>query len=236
MSTLQIVGYKDAFHYLDPNKKVDQAFYDNIDIGFTGNIAVDDVYNFALPYPADIDLEDEVMVLEWIDFIFQEDKLYDLGAAAEIINLALDITFSMLQTAFVTGFPARSFDTTNLLEYKKTFDGPYNFRCQDSILEHAGGSDTAHMLLLTKDLQWGAKTLRYVPPIPLDLVTPLIIDLINRSMAFDATALDTIATTSAFTGQTNFALRPWYSKRKRTTAEKGSIDAEGSKKFLTLGA
>ena len=46
--TLEIVGYKNAKHYVDANTNVDQALYDNEDMGMTAAIVIDDVLRVAL--------------------------------------------------------------------------------------------------------------------------------------------------------------------------------------------
>lgn len=177
------------------------------------------------------------MVLEWMDFLdIRNNAAWGLNQTLAVE--ALDVLFSMLTTEFATGNPARTLDDTNQLEYKKSFDGPYHFRTSGVTLEDDSGAPASHAVIQSDDMPMGPRVMRYVPPIPLDLPTPLIITLINRSRLYTTLDLITEGTDPSYLAASLefFAIRVWYSKRKRTQAEKIGIDAKGTKKFLDLGA
>lgn len=232
--TFRVIGYENAKHYTDPDKRIDFAVYDNEDIGFTATLAADDAYEFALPYPADVDLDTQALQIHWIDFIAQRSDLLDVNADSTISGV--DILMSMLDFDFNSTNPANNLDDTNSLEIKKAFDGPYAWDITKRLVEHSDGTPASTVLAeLTASLasSLGDQMVRYVPPHVLDLPLPLFVAFVNRSKGVNEGGLDTAATEASFAINENIAVRIWYTSRSLTAQEKA---VRGQAKWMRLGA
>lgn len=227
------IGYPRAKHYMNPDPRVDFALYDNEDIGLDAAIASDDAYEFALPYPADVDLDEEALQIHWIDFIFQDSPLHDLDA--DIALEAVDLLFSMLDFDFNTSNPANTADDTNALELKKAFDGPYTWEWNKKLLSHASGTPASESVVPPQGagMGQGIQFLRWIPLHILDLPLPLFIAFVNRSKDQTETNMDTAFVETATTLQERVMMRIWYTSRKLTANEKS---LRGQAKFMRLGA
>jgi len=229
------VGYPNAKHYTNPDMKVDFAVYSNEDIGFDTALTINNTYVFALPYPSDVDIEDEAMIVQWIDFIYLNNEL-DWSSEAALARYALGIVFSMLKIAFGdnSNNPISQLDSVNQSEFKKCFDGQYIWEltrglhtdtiATGGMTENVGAVDGA-----------GQTVLRWIPLHPIDLPLPLFIGLTNLSMLLITDRHDTIGTRPSLP-QANLefiALRAFYTKRKLTASEKS---VRGANKFARLSS
>ncbi len=227
------IGYHNAKHFTNPDKDVRPAFFDNEDLGFKNAIPANDAFEGAIPNPSDIDLDNEKMVYHWMEIVVQRNDRPDLDGNLTVE--ALDLTQSMFNIDFDTVNPANILDDVNSLEFKKAFMGPDHLRMEAALLEHAGGSDTAHMMINSDDIGWGARKFVIVPPEPIQLFLPLYLQWINRSITFTTVDLATIALNAAFAAaSTEFVgMRMWYTRERLTSAEKNVLEAF---KFLRLTA
>jgi hypothetical protein len=229
------IGYPRAKHYTSPNQKVDFAVYSNEDIGFTANIALKDSYEFAIPHPADVDLDSEALIIDWIDFMVIDQNDVDTDADQDIEMF--DVVFSMLEVDFDTTNPANILDDTNQLEYKKTFDGPYTIPVHMPLVDNG----TSAVTISTDIMDIKSKLYRWIPLHSLDAPLPVFVTFVNRSIDVTEGSLATVANGGAGAGEpeapfTKFErimLRLWYRKRKLTATEKS---VRGQMKFLRLGS
>lgn len=229
------IGYPRAKHYTNPSPMVDFAVYSNEDIGLTSSIAADDAYEFALPYPSDVDIDEEALIVDWIDFLNIRNDQVDLNGNLTVE--ALDILFSMLDHDYSTSNPMNQLDDTNQIELKKTFDGPYHWRLESALLEDDNGTPASHEVVNSDQINFsnGTNLLRWIPFQPLDLPLPMFIALTNRSKTFTTIDLQTATSDAALAqASTEFiAMRVWYRKRKLTSAEKS---LRGQARLQRLGA
>lgn len=220
-----VYGYPNAIHYTRPDRNVRPAVFDNEDFGFTAQIAADDAYEFALPNPSDIDLDNEVMVLHWFEVIGLRDDAIDLNGNLTVE--ALDMFLSMFNIDFDTVNPISILDDVNSLELKKSFMGPMHLRLEQALLEDDSGTPASHFIVNTDDISWGGKSFKVVPFEPLRLFLPLYIQLQNQSKTFTTLDLLTAATNAAFAAASTefFAIRVWYTRSRLTSSERNVLDA-----------
>lgn len=189
---------------------VDFVTYSNEDIGHTVAYAAgSDNYQFALPYPSSMNLWEETMMVFAIDFIYSPQ-----GAAhTALTSVGYKVNFSMLGDNFGANWGGGLADTEDET-FKAQFDGPYYFGHKKMVLTGAARTVPSDMLTLPQ-----TQCLRYFPPEPLDLVTPLYINLTNAGMTFTlgtgASVLDDDQDATEL-----MAVRVWFLKRDYTQEEK----------------
>ncbi len=235
LQTFKEVGYPNAKHYTNPDMKVDFAVYSNEDIGLDAALTINDTYAFALPYPSDVDIDDEAMIVQWIDFIYLNNEL-DWSSEAALNRFALGIVFSMLKIAFGndSNNPISQLDSVNQSEFKKCFDGQYIWELTRGL--HSDAIATGGMTENLGAVDGAGQTLlRWIPVHPIDLPLPLFIGLTNLSMLLITDRHDTTGTRPSIP-QANMefiALRVWYTKRNLTPSEKA---IRGAAKFARLSS
>jgi hypothetical protein len=190
----------------------DVDFYNlsNEDIGFTATLvsATNDVYSFALPYPASIDLFDETIKVHAIEFILNEPKRATLA-----IFKGLSVFLSMLDREFGATFVGTGADAEdeNLKAHFASFIYFGHARAPIQATAAVEGVER-HNDAVSDAI--------YFPPIDLDLVTPLYIQFINQSVT---PALATnIPTPTDFAIFEQVQLRVWFTRRKLTSQEKSA--------------
>jgi len=190
---------------LPPN--VDFVTFSNEDIGFIATLATgtNDVYAFAMPYPASMDLMEESMVIWANEYLHQA-----LNASVDDEQAWLEVHLSMLDREYPVNFRGALGDSTD-----------EDFKAQFASGIHIGRrfyhpTDSA----LAGPQQWDQEVMQsaiYFPPVPLDLITPLYHQFINQGITIDpATGDDTAANFSTFE---NVAVRAWFTMRRLTALE-----------------
>ncbi|NHJ86151.1 MAG: hypothetical protein FK734_11865 [Asgard group archaeon] len=195
----------------------------NEDIGFTASLVTgtNDVINFALPYPATVNLAEETIVVYALEFIYQATD----GFATSLSNQSLLVFLSMLKKEFTATFRGNGADSEDEA-IKSKFAGNIFFgRVRQNLTAAAA----------VEGSQREADTIvnaLYFPPIPLDLATPLFIDFVNQS---NTIALATNAITAAnFADFERVNIRVWFTKRKLTNEEKSM--RQSGRRFQILDA
>lgn len=231
--SFRVIGYPNADHYVNPHPKIDNAMFDNEDMGLTSAIVLQEGKTVALPYPADIDLKNETIVFQWMDIINQRDiHSSTTFSNGELALESFDLLLSLLKPTFTsTGSnPMNNQDDTNIVEFKKSFDGPYNINLTAAF--HADGTDTAtrtgNHQKLTGSVFIADQLVRYVPPFEIDLALPLFISLIDRSKLLTTLRTDLLGTDPGIVAASLefVSWRIWYRVRKLTSAEKGDRGTE----------
>jgi hypothetical protein len=183
--------------------------YSNEDYGWTATLAagVNDVINFALPYPASMDFFNESFILHAIEFLQCTDQL-PTGSRA-----ILQAYLSMLKVEFAATFRGAATDTEDEA-LKSKFAGPILFGQLSGNVQAAAAAEGGWRRY---DNTYNAV---YFPPTPegLDLVTPLYLDFVNQSGS--AAVATNIWTDGDNAGFELVMLRCWFTKRRLTQSER----------------
>lgn len=188
---------------------VDFVVYSNEDVGFIATLAAgtNDNFQFALPYPATLNLFDDTIVIHNIEFHAQDTTRH----VASTNLRALTAYLSYLDRDFTVSWYGSMADIDDEA-MKAQFAGPLYFgRDRINVLGTASVEGTER----------GGDTIiyaSYFPPTDLDLVTPLIVTLTNSSASI------TLATNASaeldFTTFEQFYMRVWFTRRKLTFDER----------------
>lgn len=192
-------------------KGVQFVWYSNEDLGFTITLdATTATYSASYPFPSSVDLFDETITVEAIDYMFLDDAVNMSAAATEAME-SLGVFLSMLNVNFAAAFRGIAADTEDEA-LKSKFDGPWRFGKMRSHLEVASQVGLA----LNYD---NLDHVRYYSPArgDLRLVTPLFYDLFNQTLD---TATTGITTVGDFVSSEKVANRLWFQKSKLTKSEK----------------
>lgn len=190
---------------------IDFMVLSNEDINFIANLVAgtNDVHSFALPYPASVDLFDETITVYAIEFIKHDDNRTVGTTTAQCLQAYL----SMLDQAFAVDWEGNADDDEDE-NLKAHFAGPIFFG-------HKQLNVTAVASVEGTERRNDRNVLAmYIPPIPLDLITPLYIQFVNMS---GTVTLATNAVAAAnYTAFEAVQLRVWFTTRKLTAAEKSA--------------
>lgn len=192
---------------------IDFVTYSNEDLGFIAAYAAGlDVFQFPLPYPSSMNLWRESMILFAMETIAH-------GLArprASLSTLGIIQHLSMLGDDFGANWEGILVDAEDET-FKAQFAGPdYAGEAKMNLLATANTQST---LILADNQQ----NIKYFPPEPLDLVTPLYINWTNASASFTlATAASTNTDAADITER--MAIRAWFIKRDYTAAEKAFLN------------
>lgn len=193
---------------------IDFVTYSNEDIGFTSAFAAgSDVFQFPLPYPSSMNLWRESMILFALETIYHG----TMRVAASLTSFqGMAQHLSMLGDDFGVDWGGVLVDAEDET-FKSQFAGPDWVGQRSANLLTTANTQTVR---LEGD---GTQNIKYYPPEPLDLVTPLYVNWTNQS------ALITLATAdSALDDDANLtelmAVRAWFIKRDYTTAEKAFLN------------
>jgi len=190
---------------------VDFVVYSNEDIGFIANLVAgtNDVYAFALPYPATLDLFDETIVVHAIEFMSHIPANTREGVTVQ----GLVAHLSMLDREFGPSWFGLVSDAEDEA-IKAQFAGPMYFGANQINITAVASVEG------TQRNQDSTITAVYYPPVPLDLITPLFIQFTDQSVTITlATNVDVEAD---FTDFEAVVLRVWFTRRNLTSAEKAT--------------
>lgn len=192
---------------------IDFVTYSNEDLNFiTAYAAGDDVRQFPLPYPSSMNLWQESLVMFCMESIYHNVMRSSAGLVMEGIMQHL----SMLADDFGVnwaGILADAEDET----FKAQFAGPdYTGELELNLL--AAANIVAVGLKADRN-----QNIKYFPPEPLDLVTPLFCNWTNSSANFTlATGQSTQDDDADFTEK--MAIRLWFLIRDWTPMEKAFLN------------
>lgn len=191
---------------------IDFVTYSNEDLGFTAAYAAGtDVFQFPLPYPSSMNLWEESMILFCMETI-----AHGLSRPrASLSTLGIIQHLSMLGDDFGGNWEGILVDAEDET-FKAQFAGPdYAGEVGVNLLATAN----TQSLAVPGDVQ---QNIKYYPPEPLDLVTPLYINWTNQSASF---TLATVATTNTDAADITerMAIRAWFLKRDYTSMEKAFL-------------
>lgn len=199
-------------HYgFSPNipRSADFVNYTNEDIGFIASLVAgtNDVYGFALPYPATLDLFDETIVVHALEGIY-----HDVGSLkVSTVARALNIHLAMLDRAFGVSWFSLLGDAEDEA-FKAQFAGPMFMGDKGLNITAVAAAEGSYRESDSNS------HIMYIPPVPLDLVTPLFVQISNASLAI------TLATNAAaendFTAFEVVAFRVWFTRRNLSSEER----------------
>jgi len=190
-------------------RDVDFVLYSNEDIGFIATLTAgtNDVFAFALPYPATLDLFDETIMVHALEMGMQQfhGMIGSTGGAALVAHLA------MLDREFGASWFGNLSDADDEA-LKAQFAGPIVFGTRGiNITAVASVEGTYRPTDQTTDAI-------YFPPVPLDLVTPLFIQFTGQNRVV---TLATNATAEAdYTDFESVYVRVWFTRRGLTSEER----------------
>lgn len=190
---------------------IDFVNYSNEDIGFTLSLTAgtNDVFAFALPYPATLNLFDQTIVVWALEFIFHVP--HNLFNSTTLT--AMTVHLAMLDREFGVSWFGDLVDAEDEA-WKAQFAGPmYVGRNKFNVTATAAAEGSER----SGD---GVQDVLYIPPIPLDLITPLFIQLTNASKS--VTLATNVVAEANMTQTEQFTIRVWFTKRNLTTAEQAT--------------
>ncbi len=188
---------------------VDFVTYSNEDLGVEAAYAAGaDVKRIALPYPSSMNLWRETMIVFAIEFIEHAQANPTNGVTAlggQVAHL------SMLDKRFGDNWDGVLADAEDEA-WKAQFAGPIWFGKHSALVTAVG-----NLPVIVPKLD-ANKTALYFPPVPLDIVTPLFIQLTNQAvnitLAEGSVTRDDDANPSERT-----TIRVWFIKRDFTSLE-----------------
>jgi len=185
--------------------------YSNEDIGFNASLvaATNDVFAFALPYPATLNLFDETIVVYAIELMVLNTGRMHHG----VTMLALEAWFAMLDREFGATWFGDLSDAEDEA-FKAQFGGPVYFGEAKTNITATVAAEGSYREGDTNIIAM------YYPPVPLDLITPLFIQFVNASGT--ATLATNVVANANFTVFERTALRVWFTKRMLTSSEKAT--------------
>lgn len=192
-------------------KDIDFYVLSNEDIGFLGSLVTgtNEIHNFALPYPATVDLSEETIVVYALEFLMDNET----GDIQDLTKNALMAYLSFLDKDFVATFRGIGADAEDEA-LKSKFASHIVFGQIKTVLPATVSVEGA-----SRSMD-GTQQAIYYPPMPLDLLTPLFVDLLNISMA---NTLATNAVASAtFTFFERVRIIVWFTKRRLSSFEKSA--------------
>lgn len=179
---------------------------EDIDLTATLEAGVSDVHQFAIPFPADMDLDSETIDIHAIEFLYLREQQTKSGTEMKGLLAYL----SYLPDDFVPAFRGNVGDT-NDEAWKSQFAGPYFFGDTKFCISAAAS---------VEGVQREADTvlhIKYIPIRPLPMFTPIFCNLVNNSTAI------TLATNAVVDGDFDaferVSLRIWYKIRKLSRDE-----------------
>jgi len=193
---------------------IDFVTYSNEDIGFDGTpfAAGTDVFQFALPYPSSMNLWRESLILFAMETIYHSQS----RPQATLTTTGMIQHLSMLGDDFGANWEGVLLDAEDET-FKAQFAGP----------DYVGVKE--YSLLATANIVAVPQTadriqnIKYYPPEPLDLVTPLYVNWTNAganlTLATGAASHDDDADPTE-----QMAVRVWFLKRDYTAAEKAFLN------------
>lgn len=202
---------------------VDFYVLSNEDIGFVDAMVAttNDIYNFALPYPATVNLSEETIVVYALEFVYQAPSLSGSVTSYEAIAAFL----SFLDKDFAVDWRGAGSDIEDEA-LKSKFARNIIFGRTKSSVTAVVSVEGAH-----RDLD-NLQQAIYFPPVPLDLVYPLFVDFVNNTMTI--TLADNTGAIGNFSGVERVNIVVWFTKRKLTASEKSARSV--SQRFAQLDA
>lgn len=187
-------------------KNIDFYVLSNEDIDFNANLVTgtNEVHEFALPYPSSIDLFNESLIVHAIDFILQDVPITSGASQQLFANL------SMLDKSPEDDWDGSADDNND--EYlKAVFSRNITFGYVPTDVYEVSGDA---LVGISENVQ-----ARYIPPQPLDLVTPLFVELVNQSIT-EAFAR------ANFTDYEKVQMTVWFTTRRLSRAEKSAREMQ----------
>ena len=220
----KVHGFPEIAHKYWP---LDVDFYvlSNEDIGFEAILThgANDVYNFALPYPATVNLSEETIVIYALEFLWND----IVGDSISATQYALMVSLSFLDKDYAATFEGAAVDAEDEALKSKFASrmiigeilNNYTATVNISAIEHTS-DQTAQVI--------------YFPPTPLDLATPLFVDFVNNTQTStlgtgNRTKADFVAAKCEKVG-----IRVWFKKRRLTSTEKAVRNS--GMRFMRLDA
>jgi len=187
----------------------DFVVFSNEDIGFVASLAtgVNDVFAFALPYPASTDLMLESMVVWAMEFVMQISG----RAAANLGSLGLYAYLSMLDREFAATFVGVGADVED-----------ENLKAQFARLIYFGDRQPNLVTTAATEPSTGSpidniEMAMYGPPAPLDLISPLYVQLTNASRT--RTLITNAVAGLSFSGFEQVYIVVWFTMRTLSSFE-----------------
>ncbi len=181
------------------------ATFSNEDMGLPATITTTATVMPALPYPATLERNEEVPVLFALDVIY----VAPLGADNVVEFQGINVYFSMLRK-FDAAWNGIGDDASDE-DFKSYLDGPY----------YVGDNRLSITATASVEGVWRhadvVDCLRWFPPNPLDLLTPLFIHMITATRAI--TLATNAAATAIFDNTEQLMFRMWYLVRQMTPRE-----------------
>lgn len=192
---------------------IDFVTYSNEDVGYTAAYAAGtDVYQFPLPYPSSMNLWEETLMLFAMEFIHQTAQF----SRGSLVTRGLMVHLSMLADDFGPNWGGILADAEDEA-FKSMFAGPFYFGEKGIYLTD---SDNAATIYYRADK--GINVL-YYPPEPLDLVTPLYVNLTNSGGTVTLATLGSVLDDDMNITE-EVAFRVWFIKRDYTAMEKAFLN------------
>lgn len=188
---------------------VDFYVLSNEDVGFETALTTgsNDVYQFAMPYPSSMEIDDETIIVHAIEFMLHAEHKAKGGGGVQNLLVYL----SMLDIDFTATFRGGLGDTDDEA-MKSKFAGPM-FIGESHLNVTAVASVEGTQRFFDNVI-----SALYYPPVPLDLLTPLYVDLVNSAVS--VTLATNAAAAANFTDVDKFTMKVWFTIRKLTKAEK----------------
>lgn len=184
----------------------DFVIFNNEDIGLVANLATgtNDIYAFAMPYPASMDLMTQSIVVWAIEMWLQR-----VNSSNDDIRGWLEAHFSMLDREYPATYRGTLTDATD--EAMKAQFASCHFGLK---FYHPTDAALAGPIQWNQDVRVDAVV---IPPVPLDLITPLNVQLINQTITVDPATQDDTAVD--FTEIETFMMRVWFTLRNLSRLE-----------------
>lgn len=185
---------------------IDFMWLSNEDLGFIATLVTgtNDVFAFAIPYPASMDLFSESMIIHAIDF------MHGAGAiGASLTQQILEVYIAMLDREFAATFRG-SFADAEDENLKANLGGPFVFGNLSPILVTTAATEPSPSGQKITNVRW-------TPPVPLDAVTPAYVQFVNKSAVW--TLVTSAAAAANYTVFEQTALRIWFTTRRLTATE-----------------
>lgn len=198
-----------GFPFPMPNA-IDFVNYSNEDIGFNANLVagVNDVEQFAVPYPATLDLFAQTISVHAIEFILHNDRKIRGG----VTFFSYLVHLSMLDREFSVSWFG-NLDDGNDEAWKAQFAGPMHVGTMGGAITASASVEGSHREISHQDVL-------YYPPVPLDLITPLFVQYTNQTATINTTTNAVVeADFSAFERST---LRMWFVTRFLSAEERAT--------------
>lgn len=206
----QVFGFPQRFN---PPANLDWYVMSNEDVGFTASLVTgtNESYQFAMPYPASFDLETESLIVYALEQYLQFEHEYNTAGSN---YFSLTSFLSMLKKDLLATNRGQAVDTED--EFYKA-----QFASNITMGQSGPPAATVNITGLGSEKFDTVQDSIYYPPIPMDLVVPLYVTLVNSSK--QRTLATNAAADLTFSAQETYSAKAWFTTRRLSRTE---IDAK----------